>query len=129
MEPVAAVHAGRQLLDPVLMAHGFCFQLAGAGNSSGGAFAAARYTARDREMAFSYRQAIGCVTYACGGPQVSHGDLMRLLGVASVSRFAWFDRTVPMAGFEALALDIQTYLQPFTRGTDAEARAFLYRDD
>lgn len=124
MNPLAAIDAGRQFLDPVCAAHGFEFRPGTTGNSSGGPYATAEYVRGERRLAISFRWGLGDVWYWIGNDTLDHATYMRLLGHYLDSRFASCSRDEPLAGFLALAHDLREFAGDFLCGNGAAFRRF-----
>jgi hypothetical protein len=116
----ALLEAGRPLLEPIMIRHGFAFHAGVGGNGSGGPFAVGEYRRGDRRLAFSCRWALGLVAYWLGDRGISHEDYMRLVVPRGTrSAYPGYGED-PLAGFQQLASDLELYCHDFLAGTDAE---------
>jgi hypothetical protein len=122
MKPADAIESGRIILDPLLNAAGFAFGSVTEGKGSGGCFASAAYTRGDRQLSFSYRNALGCVEYSVGSSSLEHISYMRLLDKYDACRFASYSHDHPLAGFFALRHDLECFAGDFLNGTADEFR-------
>jgi hypothetical protein len=127
VEPSEAIEAGRKILDGVLLPAAFAFVPGAAGKGSGGTFASAAYVRGERRLEFSYRWAVGEVTYYIGDDALGHDSYMRLLHVYAQSEFARFSRDEPLAGFEALGHDLKHFCGDFLTGPGTEFQMLARR--
>jgi len=113
---------GANILEPVLVPHGFQFRIVASGRSSGGPSAHGEYTHGGRRLELHFRYSLGLVTYHVGALSLAHDDYMRaLLGRSGAGNFPLFSEE-PLSGFEALKLDLINYCSDFISGTAEEFR-------
>jgi len=112
-DPAAIVTAGSVILGQVLSPAGFTFELTGTGHSSGGTFAAGRFTRGSQYLEFHFRHALGLVVYGWDGATLSHADYLRGLGATGAYPGYSDD---PLDGFRHLALDLAGPLCGFREG-------------
>jgi hypothetical protein len=111
--------AGCQILDPVLVPHGFQFRLVLVGKGSGGHFARGEYCRGQRGLELNFRWSLGVVIYSLGSVSAAHEAVMRALGVHGRNEYPGFSDD-PLAGFRHLRADIERHGHVFLTGTDAE---------
>src|SRR5271166_373877 len=103
LDPVAVVAAGSDILGHVLSPAGFTFQLANTGHSSGGAFAAGRFSKGSQYLEFHFRHSLGKVIYGWGDATLSHADYLR--GLDATGAYPGYSAD-PLDGFRHLARDL-----------------------
>ena len=111
--PTDVLRAGCEILDTVLVPHGFHFALRDAARSSGGHFAWGKYVRGDRRLALHFRASLGLVTYHLGDVQVSHESCVRTLHGASVGNAYPGFSDDPLDGFRHLRQDLERYASAF----------------
>ncbi len=119
------LRAGCDILDAVLVPHGFQFILRDAGQSSGGDFAWGEYVRGDRRLVLHFRFSLGLVAYHAGDMHVSHDWFVRAVRGAAGSYPGFSDD--PLDGFRHLRHDLEECGGPFLHGTDDELRLVLQR--
>jgi hypothetical protein len=119
MNPEELLRSGCQLLDAVLVPHGFRFRVGSTGKGSGGHFAAGKFLRGDRALTLHFRWSLGLVSYSHGTVSASHEALVRALGVWKEAAYPGFSDD-PLDGFRHLAADLRRYLGVFLSGTDKE---------
>ena len=125
--PTDVLRAGCEILDVVLVPHGFQFALRDAAQSSGGHFAWGDYVRGDRRLELHFRWSLGLVMYHLGDAQVSHVGYVRTVhGVAGGNAYPGFSDDA-LDGFRHLRHELETYGHTFLRGTDEELRSLLRR--
>jgi hypothetical protein len=112
-DPASVMAAGAAILARELSPAGFTFQLTGRGSSSGGNFAAGRFTRGDQYLEIHFRYSLGLVTYGWGDSQLSHADYLAGLGQAGAYPGYGAD---PLDGFCHLAQDLAGPLSGFRDG-------------
>jgi hypothetical protein len=63
---------GSALLAPLLLRHGFSFEILDAGSSSGGHFASGEFKRGTRRLGFHFRHSLGIVTYSLADRSMTH---------------------------------------------------------
>jgi hypothetical protein len=119
------LRAGCDILDAVLVPHGFQFVLRDAGQSSGGDFAWGEYVRGDRRLALHFRASLGLVAYYAGDMNVSHEWFVRAVRGAPGAYPGFSDDALD--GFRHLRHDLEACGGPFLRGTDQELHSVLQR--
>ena len=118
--PGEILQVGRQLLDPVLEAHGFTWVAGESGSSSGGAFASGEYVRGNRRLEIHFRYSLGQVAYHLDETRVEHAPYMRvLLGPGGGNQYPGFSND-PVDAFHHLAHDLGKYCAAFLSGSDRE---------
>jgi hypothetical protein len=112
-DPASVMAEGAAVLARELSPAGFTFQLTGCGSSSGGNFAAGRFTRGDQYLEIHFRYSLGLVTYGWGDSQLSHADYLAGLGQAGA--YPGYG-TGPLDGFRHLAQDLAGPLSGFRDG-------------
>jgi hypothetical protein len=116
VSPKEIVKRGAEILATVLTPHGFAFEFGDEGNGSGGAFAQGRFVKGDAVLEFSFRYALGCISYRLQGSVIDHENYLRYSG-------NWKQRKYPNVGltpeesFAALAGDLKAFFSDFTNGS------------
>jgi hypothetical protein len=100
---VSVLEAGAAILASVLSPAGFTFELTSRGTSSGGGFAAGRFTRGGQYLEVHLRHSLGQVTYGWDGAAIAHADYLRGLGVTGAYPGYSDD---PVDGFRHLAQDL-----------------------
>jgi hypothetical protein len=118
-DPKDQLVAGRELLDPVLLPHGFTFKLERTGVGSGGAFASGNYSRNDRRLELHFRSSLGLVTYHVASASLGHESYMRLLGVRDKCSYPDFSQS-SLDSFRNLASDIERFCSDFLAGDGEE---------
>jgi len=114
--PTETLRTGREILDPVMLAHGFVFGAEEAGRGSGGPFASGAYINGDRRLEIHYRWSLGLVTYHFGKISVDHESYMRvILGPEGGNKYPGFSDD-PLSGFHGLAYDLRNFATAFLTG-------------
>ena len=113
---------GADIVASALVPHGFHFRMVSSGSSSGGAFAHGEFVREDRRLELHFRWALGLVTYHIGVHELAHADFMRaLLGRSQAGHYPLCSEE-PLAGFEALRLDLVEHCSDFMIGTGEQFR-------
>ena len=111
---------GRQILDSVLVTHGFAFKETEVGKSSGGDYASGRYEKTDRYLDIHFRHSLGLVTYHMGALAITHELYMHsLLGSRGGNKYPGFSDD-PLEAFHGLAFDLKTFCADFLSGPGEE---------
>ena len=123
--PSDVLRAGSEILDAVMVPHGFHFVFREEGQSSGGDFAWGEYICGDRRLTLHFRSSLGLVTYQFGDIQVSHDGFVReVYGTSGANAYPGFSDD-PLDGFRHLRHDLEQYGSVFLRGTDEELQLLL----
>ena len=123
MQPIDALRAGLEILDPVMRPHGFRCGVEETGHGSGGDFARGEYARGDRRLELHFRYSLGLVTYHVGDTSLGHEAYMRALGVPpGAAQYPGFSDG-PRDGFRHLAHDLRLYGAEFLSGDAAVLRA------
>lgn len=123
MQPIDALRAGVEILDPLMVPHGFRFGAEQTGRGSGGLFACGEYARGDRRLELHFRHSLGLVTYHVGEAFLDHDVYMRALGVGPhVAQYPGFSDD-PLDAFRHLLHDLQSYAAEFLSGDAAVLRA------
>lgn len=126
-EASESLRAGSDILDGLMLAHGFFFVPTSAGVSSGGSFAAGEFRRGDRRLELHFRYSLGLVTYRAGLLGLSHEDYMwSVVGRRWATRYPGFS-TEPLDGFRHLLGDLQQYGSDFLIGSDADFAGHVER--
>ena len=126
MDPSAVLQQGREILDPLLTAHGFHFELGDSDVGSGGRFARGAYVRGDRRLSFSMRFALGHVQYSIGAQTLPHEEFMRVVAQDSEPQYPGFSSD-PLDGFRHLHADLLHFGRVFLEGSDREFAAVATR--
>jgi hypothetical protein len=119
-QPMEILLEGRHAIDPVLTEHGFTFQQASQGASSGGRSASGTYVNGNRKLEVHYRFSLGLVTYHFDKTSLDHTSYMRvLLGDKGGNKYPGFSDD-PLAAFESLAYDLEHFATAFLKGNFEE---------
>jgi hypothetical protein len=114
--PIDILREGCTILDPILHAHGFEFQMGGASPSSGGLFAFGAYVNAGRKLELHYRYSLGLVTYHFGAHSLDHVSYMRAVpGPEGKNHYPGFSEE-PLAPFEGLKYDLEHFASAFLLG-------------
>lgn len=117
-DPVRTLVLGSNILEPLLLRHGFVFRATDAGSSSGGQFASGEFRKGNRWLEFHFRHSLGMVTYHLGSRSMSHQEYMRsVLGRPNASHYPGFSSD-PLEAFRHLCLDLEEHCAEFLEGTD-----------
>src|SRR5688572_17765486 len=108
MKPEQLLLTGCEVLNPVLVPHGFQFRLDEVGIGSGGHFAMGEYSRAQRALELHFRHSLGLVTYKLGSVNASHELMMRALHVQGQNEYPGFSED-PLDGFRHLARDLERY--------------------
>lgn len=109
---------GSDLLQPLLMGHGFTYKTLDTGNSSGGQFAAGEFRRGTRRLELHFRFSLGLVSYHLDSLSMSHQEYMcSVLGKPNASHYPGFSSD-PMDAFRDLQFDIEAHCCDFLEGTD-----------
>lgn len=108
---------GRELLDPVLAAHGFAFDEAKAAARSSASVARGAYVRDDRRLELGYRNGLlDVVVYQVGDRVLTHDAYMHaVLGPVGSNMFPAMAGD-PLDGFRYLAHDLRNYAHAFLTG-------------
>jgi len=121
-EPTEILHRGRDLIDPIMTAHGFAWEQMWAGKSSGGLSDSGRYVRGDRSLELHFRHSLGLVTYHLGDLSLKHEEYMRHCAPLGAAQYPGFSDD-PLDGFRHFAHDLTAYAKDFLAGTGNELRA------
>lgn len=114
--PRELLRAGCEILNPIMMRHGFTFVEGVSGKGSGGDFASSDYVRHERRLELHFRYSLGLVTYHLSDYSVSHLSYMRdLLGDSSANKYPGFSDE-PLDGFRNLAYDLENFADDFLTG-------------
>jgi hypothetical protein len=109
---------GSALLAPLLLRHGFLFNVLDTGSSSGGHFASGEFKRGTRRLEFHFRHGLGMVTYHLADRSMTHQQYMRSVhGSLDASHYPGFSSD-PLDAFQHLLLDLEEYGSDFLAGTD-----------
>jgi hypothetical protein len=109
---------GSALLAPLLLRHGFSFEILDAGSSSGGHFASGEFKRGPRRLGFHFRHSLGIVTYSLADRSMTHQQYMRFVhGGLGASHYPGFSDD-PLDAFRHLLLDLEQHGGDFLGGTD-----------
>lgn len=97
MDSTELLVRGREILDPVLLPHGFHFEAGPADKGSGGPFARGAYVRDRHRLEFSVRWALGEVVYRVGETSIVHEELMRVIAGPRGAEYPGFS-TDPLDG-------------------------------
>ncbi len=117
MNPVELLHAGAELLAPVLEPAGFRFTEGETGTGSGGPFAVGLCSKGARQLELHVRGGLGIVVYRAPNVVVTHEVLMRAAGNGGRTAYPGFSHD-PLDGFRHLRADLEQFGAVFLRGTD-----------
>lgn len=112
-DAAAILTAGSVIVGEMLTPAGFTFHLTGTGHSSGGTFAAGRFTKGSQYLEFHFRHSLGLVVNCWGDATLSHADY--LLGLDTTGAYPGYSDD-PLDGFRHLALDLAGPLCGFRDG-------------
>ena len=117
MDARVAFARGRELIDPVLAAHGFAFDEAKAAARSSGSVARGAYVRDDRRLELGYRRGtLDVVVYQVGDRVLTHDAYMHaVLGPVGSNMFPAMAGD-PLDGFRYLAHDLRNYAHGFLAG-------------
>lgn len=122
VNPSEILQAGCEILDAVLVPHGFARMPIEAGKGSGGHFAMTEYVRGERRLEVHYRFSLGLVAYHVGDSHVSHQSYMRqVLGPGGGNQYPGFSQD-PLDGFRHLAHDLGHFGSDFLQGSAADLR-------
>lgn len=117
INPRELLHAGCEILNPIMTRHGFRFIKGLSGKGSGGNFARGEYVRDKRALELHFRYSLGLVAYHLGTSAVSHLSYMReLLGDAGGNKYPGFSDD-PLDGFRHLAFDLENFASDFLSGS------------
>ena len=120
MTPVEILREGRNVLDPVMVRHGFSFKPGPAGPSSGGPYTSGVYVNGNRKLETHFRFSLGLVTYHFGQTSLDHESYMRvLLGANGGNKYPGFSED-PIDAFRGLAYDLENFATAFLNGNFEE---------
>jgi hypothetical protein len=109
---------GSALLAPLLLRHGFSFNILDTGNSSGGRFASGEFKRGTRRLQFHFRHGLGMVTYSLADRSMTHQQYMRSVnGGLYASHYPGFSDD-PLDAFRHVLLDLEQHGSDFLGGTD-----------
>lgn len=118
MNPTEILLAGCEILEPVLVPHGFARRPFDSGSSSGGYFARTEYVRKDRRVELHFRGSLGLVAYHLGALSITHEDYMRaVLGRRGGNQYPGFSED-PLDGFRHLRHDLERYCPEFLGESD-----------
>jgi len=118
--PSEFLKEGRNILDPVMLRHGFSFKEGSAGKSSGGPSASGSYVNGDRTLEIHFRFSLGLVTYHFGQTSMDHESYMNaLLGTKGGNKYPGFSED-PLDAFKGLAADLENFATAFLNGNFEE---------
>jgi hypothetical protein len=120
MPPAEILREGHNVLDPVMLPHGFSFKPGPAGPSSGGPYASGAYVNENRELEIHFRFSLGLVTYHFGKASLDHESYMcALLGTNGGNKYPGFPED-PLDAFKGLAYDLENFATAFLNGNFEE---------
>ena len=120
MNLAETLQTGCEILDPVLIQHGFHRLPVESGRGSGGAFSRTEYIRGNRRLALGFRYSLGDVVYHAGTTSLSHEAYMQaVLGRRGANQYPEFSED-PLDGFQHLRHDLERYCTEFLSGSDAE---------
>jgi hypothetical protein len=109
---------GSALLAPLLLGHGFSFNILETGSSSGGRFASGEFKRGTRRLQFHFRHSLGMVTYSLADRSMTHQQYMRSVnGGLGESHYPGFSDD-PLDAFRHVLLDLEQHGSDFLGGTD-----------
>jgi len=115
--------AGVTLIDPVMVPHGFRFEVRQSGKGSGGPFAWGEYVRGDRRLELHFRWSLGMVTYHLADLSAEHEEYMSALGVeVGHTQYPGFADD-PLDGFRHLVEDLNRFGDDFLSGDGHVLRA------
>jgi len=116
VNPREILRAGCEILNPIMISHGFTFIEGLSGKGSGGNFASGEYVRNERRLELHFRYSLGLVTYHLSASAVSHLSYMReLLGESGGNHYPGFSDE-PLDGFRNLAYDLENFADDFLNG-------------
>ena len=110
---VEMLQRGSKFLSASLDSAGFLASEIESGKGSGGPAAWRRFVNGNRDIEVHFRLSLGLVSYQWNDVALSHGELLRALGIKGT--YPGFS-TDPMDGFKHLAADLSGPLAPFVHG-------------
>jgi len=116
---VTILEEGRKLIDPIMKANGFRWEVGPAGKSSGGHFASGQYLKENRRLELHLRHSLGLVTYHMAKLSLSHEDYMMHVATKGEFQYPGFSSD-PLEGFKHLASDLENYASDFLTGSGEE---------
>ena len=126
MDASELLECGREILDPVLLPHGFHFERGMAGPASGGEFARAAYVRGHHRLDFSVRRGLGEVVYRVRDTSLAHEDFMRAVAGAGRHAYPGFSSD-PLDGFRHLRQDLEQFGKAFLRTMDEDFHEFAWQ--
>lgn len=119
-DPESLLALGREILDPVLDPAGFRFVQGASGTGSGGTFTRGEYRRGDRRLELHVRRSLGLVRYHVGAASLGHEEYVdALAGPRAPRDYPGFSDD-PMAGFQHLRADLESYGAMFLEGPDED---------
>lgn len=116
---------GRELLDPVLAAHGF--RAVGGDTNDSGTFARVAYAKDNRRLELGCREQLTVVVYQLDDLVLTHDDYMSaVLGPAGSNMYPCFTGD-PLDGFRHLKHDLEHYAGSFLHGSADAFRTIVKR--
>ncbi len=117
INPIETLRAGCDILDEVLLPHGFQRGEITSGKGSGGHFAMCFYGRADRRLELHFRWALGIVVYHFGTLSASHEDYMlTMLGFNGGNHYPGFARNDPLEHFRQVSYDLKNFGDDFFNG-------------
>ena len=121
----ALLEQGRELLDPVLVKHGFRVETPETSNEA--AFARVAYVRDERRLELGCRDQLAAVVYQIDDLVMTHDAYMSaVLGPAGSNMYPSFSGH-PLDGFRHLHHDLQHYAGAFLHGTSEAFRTIVRR--
>ena len=109
---------GSALLAPLLLRHGFLFEVVDTGGSSGGHFASGEFKRGARRLKLHFRHGLGMVTYHLADRAMTHQQYMCSVHASlGASHYPGFS-SEPLDAFQHLLLDLEEFGGDFLGGTD-----------
>jgi len=116
---------GRELLDPLLVKHGFRVETPETNNET--SFSRVAYVRDDRRLELGCRDQLAAVVYQVDDLVMTHDAYMgAVLGPAGSNMYPSFSGH-PMDGFRHLHHDLQHYAGAFLHGTTAALKTIVRR--
>jgi arsenate reductase len=106
---------GSDLLDDVLLGHGFKRAPIREEEAGGRPVAVGGYRRRGRALELQVRTSVGIALYAAGQRRMLHPDYMQCLGVARFMRYPGLSKD-PLGAFRRLRADLLRFGEPFLSG-------------